>query len=152
MIYKNSHFTRPSILDSNDFNVFDIDNTATSKEASVIHDEFIRSAKHYLSPISTQWANPAIRFFTLKTQWETETAILSSATEIAMHPAYQQIIGMGNVAVPLILSEMKKKPGHWFWALKSITGEDPVSPERRGKIKKMTEVWLNWGKKQGYLV
>jgi hypothetical protein len=152
MIYKNSYFARPSILDSNDFGEFDIDNIATSKEAFIILDESIRSMEHYLSPILTQWANPIIRFFTLKTQWETETAILSSATEIAMHPAYQQIIGMGNVAVPLILSEMKKKPGHWFWALKSITGEDPVSPKQRGKIKEMTEAWLRWGKKQGYLV
>jgi len=47
---------------------------------------------------------------------------------------------------------MKKKSGQWFWALKSITGEDPVSPEKRGRIRDMTQAWLRWGQEQGYLV
>ena len=58
---------------------------------------------------------------------------------------------MGAIAIPFILSELKKKAGHWFWALKSITGEDPVLPEHRGRIKQMAEAWLWWGKKQGYI-
>ncbi|MBI5057248.1 MAG: hypothetical protein HZB61_11610 [Nitrospirae bacterium] len=45
-----------------------------------------------------------VRFQILKLEWESETAHLSSITEISMHPAYQQIIGMGQVAVPFILS------------------------------------------------
>ena len=59
---------------------------------------------------------------------------------------------MGNYAVPLILSELKRKPGHWFWALKAVTGEDPVLPEQRGRIKEMTKAWLQWGHRQGYNV
>ncbi len=106
---------------------------------------------HYFKPLTRQWANPPIRFFNLNSQWEQETAMLSSITEIAMHPSYQQIIGMGPSAIPLILNEMTIKPGHWFWALKSITGEDPVSPEQRGRIKEMTEAWLRWGREQRYL-
>ncbi|MBI4849315.1 MAG: hypothetical protein HY808_12205 [Nitrospirae bacterium] len=78
----------------------------------------------------------------LKLEWESETAYLSSITEISKHPAYQQIIGMGHVAVPFILSEMKRKPDHWFWALRSITGEDPVLPEHRGRLRQMSEDWL----------
>ncbi len=88
----------------------------------------------------------------LKAEWEADTAHLSSVTEIAMHPAYQQIIGMGPIAIPLILSEMKRKPDHWFWALKSITGEDPVLDENRGQILQMTKAWLHWGIEQGYIV
>ncbi|MBM4054477.1 MAG: hypothetical protein FJ264_07370 [Planctomycetes bacterium] len=107
--------------------------------------------EHYFLPISTQQSNPETRFLTLKTQWEADTALLSSVTEIAMHPAYQQIIGMGHTAIRLILLEMKKRPGHWFWALKSITGEDPVLPEQRGRIKEMTRAWLLWGKEHNYL-
>lgn len=102
-------------------------------------------------PFSRQWEYPSIRFQMLKAEWEIETAHLSSITAIAMHPAYQQIIGMGPIVIPFILSEMKNKPGHWFWALKSIAGHDPVLPEYRGRIKQMTEVWLRWGKEQGYL-
>lgn len=135
----------------NKVEVLEFDNTAVGEESTVIYQEYERSSQHYLLPFSRQWANPMIRFYTLKSQWETETAMLSSATEIAIHPAYQQIIGMGPIVIPLILSTMQEKPGHWFWALKSIAGEDPVLPEQRGRIKEMTEAWLCWGKEQGYL-
>ena len=94
--------------------------------------------------------DPIVKFNALKANWESETVHLSSITESAMHPAYQQIIGMGQVAVPFILSEMRKKPDHWFWALRSITGEDPVLPEHRGRLKQMTKDWLKWGREQGY--
>lgn len=87
-----------------------------------------------------------MKFYRLKSQWEAEITFLPSISDIAMHPAYQQIIGLGSVEVPLILREMEKEPGHWFWALKSITGEDPVPPEHRGRINAMTEDWLLWGK------
>ena len=133
-----------------DTEVWDIDDVAMGEESDVISREYKSSLNHFMTPISTQWTNPVTRFLTLKARWESETAVLSSISEIAMHPAYQQIIGMGATAIPLILSEMRKKTGHWFWALKSITGEDPVKPEHRGRIKEMTEAWLRWGKKQGY--
>lgn len=131
---------------------FGINDTAVGEESSKIHDEYKQSIEHYFLPYSRQWADPLTRFLALKAQWEAETSILSSVTEIAMHPAYQQIIGMGPTAIPLILAELKKKPDHWFWALKSIIGEDPVSPEQRGRIKDMVEAWLQWGREQGYLV
>lgn len=105
---------------------------------------------HFLIPYSRQWHDPVVRFITLKKKWEEETTFLSSVTDICMHSAYQQIIGMGPIAIPLILSEMKIKPGHWFWALQAITGENPVSSSQRGRIKQMTESWIRWGKEQGY--
>ena len=133
-----------------DTEVWDIDDVAMGEESAVISREYKSSLNHFLTPISTQWANPVTRFLTLKARWEAETAVLSSISEIVMHPAYQQIIGMGPIVIPLIFAEMRKKPGHWFWALKSITGEDPVKSEQRGRMKEMTEAWLHWGKKQGY--
>ncbi|MBV6519050.1 MAG: hypothetical protein HCAMLNBO_01805 [Candidatus Brocadia fulgida] len=125
--------------------------TAVCSESEKMREEYARTIKHYFLPISTQHANPETRFLTLKAQWEADTAIFSFVTEIALHPAYQQIIGMGNTAIRLILLEMKKRPGHWFWALKSITGEDPVLPEQRGRMKEMAQAWLHWGKEHGYL-
>ena len=77
--------------------------------------------------------------------------MLSSITEIVMHPSYQQIIGMGPAAIPLILLSMRRELNHWFWALSAITGENPVPIEHRGKIKQMTEAWMNWGKRHLYL-
>ena len=127
------------------------DNPGVGQESQFIkryHEDLIT---YYYKPISRQWANPNLRFSNLEKEWEDNTAGLSSITEIAMHPSYQQIIGMGTLALPLIMHEMSIKPNHWFWALKSITGEDPVPPEQRGNIKNMTDAWLNWGQTQGYI-
>src|SRR6266487_3952605 len=51
--------------------------------------------------------------------WRRETVLESSAQRIAMHRAYQQIIGLGPPAVPLILRELRREPNYWFWALTS---------------------------------
>lgn len=91
------------------------------------------------------------RFHNLVRQWKATTLFTSSGTEMALHPAYQQIIGMGKEALPLILGELKREEDHWFWALKSITGEDPVPEADRGSVPKMTAAWLQWAQKHGYL-
>ncbi len=90
------------------------------------------------------------RFNALATQWKADRGPTSFVAEMAMHPAYQQIIGLGMDAVPLLLRELKRNPDHWFWALKSITAEDPVPPEDRGKVDRMARHWLEWGQQRGY--
>lgn len=127
----------------------DVDDMALSEESKEISKACDNFVIHYLQPFSRQSVDISTRFSNLKSQWKNETAMLSSSTKIAMHPAYQQIIGMGKEVIPYILYEMSLKPGHWFWALKSITGEDPVLPEQRGRVKEMTQAWLNWGKSKG---
>ena len=92
----------------------------------------------------------AIVFYSNNPAWKAERGPLSSITAMAMHPAYQRIIGLGPAAVPLLLRELEREPDHWFWALKSITGEDPVSPADRGKLRAMTQAWLNWAEGHGY--
>lgn len=89
-------------------------------------------------------------FFELANQWRRETNHMSIMSDIILHPAYQRIIGMGLDVVPLILRELSKEPDHWFWALRSITGANPVKPEDKGRLKKMAEAWLDWGRQHGY--
>ena len=125
--------------------------TAVGTEGDMIKramERFIMD--YYFIPISRD-SIPSVRFLRLKEKWEEETAFLSSVTDVAMHPSYQGIIGMGPVVIPMILREMAKRPGQWFWALKSISGEDPVPPEQRGNIIEMTKTWLKWGKQRGYI-
>jgi len=86
------------------------------------------------------------RFDELADIWETETRCLSSATQIVLHPAYQQIIGMGPAVLPLILRRLRDSPQHWFWALRAITGEDPIEPQDVGKVSAMTDAWLHWAR------
>lgn len=87
-------------------------------------------------------------FQRLANKWRQETLDYSSLTEIVAHPAYLQIIGMGTAATPLILSELEKKPNHWFVALAAINQTNPVPPTDAGNLKKMTEIWLKWGRER----
>ena len=91
------------------------------------------------------------RFRDLVRVWKEAKVFTSSGTDIALQPAYQQIIGMGKDAIPLILDELRREEDHWFWALKAITGEDPVAPGDRGNLPKMTEAWLRWAEAHSYL-
>jgi len=90
------------------------------------------------------------KFRRLSTQWRSETRLCPTVIEMVTHPAYQQIIGMGRSAVPCILRDLAQKTGHWFWALKAITGEDPVPETDKGNLEKMTQAWLIWGARNGY--
>lgn len=62
---------------------------------------------------------------------------------------YQRIIGMGWPVVPLILEELQREPDQWFWALESITEENPVPPEASGQVRLMVQAWIEWGMQQG---
>ncbi|MBI5865351.1 MAG: hypothetical protein HZB38_12750 [Planctomycetes bacterium] len=89
------------------------------------------------------------RFQRLARQWREDTRWLSSTTDIAMHPAYQAIIGMGPEALPMIVDDLRENAGHWYWALKAISNEDPVPPGDRGAIKRMKAAWLRWAEEKG---
>ena len=76
--------------------------------------------------------------------WKNETQFLSDSHEIAMHRAYQRIIGMGYAAVPLVIEELQMRGGDWFWALSAMTGVDPIPKEDWGNFRQMKAAWLNW--------
>jgi hypothetical protein len=91
------------------------------------------------------------RFRQLARTWIQETEYLSSTVQMAKHPAYQEIIGMGEVAIPLVLAELRRRPDFWFAALRAITGENPVPPQSAGKVQEMAKAWLEWGHARGYV-
>jgi len=91
------------------------------------------------------------RFRQLAAQWKEQSRHMSNPAQMAMLKPYQQIIGMGEAAVPLILAELQQDPDQWFWALEAITQENPVPPEVVGKVRPMAEAWVAWGKRQGYV-
>jgi hypothetical protein len=90
------------------------------------------------------------RFRRLEAAWEAETAFLSDAHRIIEHPAFQEIISLGEAVVPLMLADLEKGPRLWIWALPRITGASPVPPSDAGNIRKMGEAWLRWGREKGY--
>lgn len=99
--------------------------------------------------VAAEAANLETRFHQLADQWRSETRHLSSLSKMALHPAYQKIIGFGQPAIPLILAELQQRPDHWLWALHAISGEDPAQPNVT--FREAVEAWIEWGKQQGYL-
>src|SRR5438874_1625303 len=90
------------------------------------------------------------RFQRLVQRWKRETAHVSNVGKRALHPAYQEIIGMGKGAVPLLLAELSREPDDWFWALHAITGANLVPTASRGNLRAMAEAWVQWGLENGY--
>lgn len=86
----------------------------------------------------------------LYAEWQEGTAFTSSITQIVLHPAYQNIIGMGFDAVPFILDKLKTGPDHWGHALRAITRQDPVPPTAAGDLEAIANTWLLWGREHGY--
>ncbi len=89
------------------------------------------------------------RFRRLEATWTAETGYLSSYTDIVEHPAFREIIRLGEAVVPLMLRDLEERPRLWVWALPEITGADPVPPGEGGNIAKMSEAWLRWGRAKG---
>jgi hypothetical protein len=93
-----------------------------------------------------------VRFHELAERWKRETAHHSNVAKRALHPAYQEIVGMGERVVPLLLAELRREPDDWFWALHAITGANPVSAASRGDVRAMAEAWVKWGMEKGYKI
>ncbi len=91
------------------------------------------------------------RFRSLAKRWKKDTELDSSITRMIRHSAYQEIIGMGEQVVPLLLDELRREPDFWFAALQKITGVDPVPKASAGKINEMTKAWIDWGRDKGLL-
>jgi hypothetical protein len=98
-------------------------------------------------PIVDRDAKKRARFKALVEQWQIERGAQSSITAAAMMPAYQSIIGMGEDAVPFIIAQLEAEgddPDQWFWALRAITGVDPVDASNRGNFQAMARAWISW--------
>ncbi len=91
-------------------------------------------------------------FRALADEWLSETAHLSDPVDKFMHPALVQIIGLGKQSVPMILQEVRKMSGHWFYALEHINRTNPVSPEDQWDVEKTAAAWLEWGRREGLIL
>lgn len=93
------------------------------------------------------------RFRKLVEVWQSERPPSSFLRDLVSHPAYQQIIGLGRPAIPLLFKELQQNPDWWFYALRMITGASPHIPEQSaGKFDDIAKIWLEWGRKHGYII
>lgn len=110
-----------------------------------------KARQHSREPLTRSVAHRSERLERLMEQWRAGTAYTSSWTEMVLHPAYVQIIGMGPAVLPYLLREMQRKPDHWGWALFAITGVNPVPAEHAGDVELIAKAWLRWGRQAGYV-
>ena len=85
------------------------------------------------------------RFLELAEQWQEETRFHSFLADKFAHPAYREIIAMGQPAVPWILRELRAGRGHWIEALERITGEDATTESGCSSRQEAELAWLQWG-------
>ena len=90
------------------------------------------------------------RFAKLVAEWRSGTGGLSSPRAIRSHPAYQQIIAMGEPALRHIFDDLKRNGGWWYPALRALTGQNPVPESAKGNPLLNDEAWLQWGRQNGY--
>lgn len=88
-------------------------------------------------------------FSILAEQWRRDTQHLSQISKKVTHPAYFRIMGMGERVVPLLLEELRDRPGHWFAALKATANVEPVPGGANPSTAR--EAWLDWGRSEGLL-
>lgn len=91
------------------------------------------------------------RFAVLATQLAVDAAGVSAPRRLLRHPAYVEILLMGEDAVPLLLQRLQRPGGRPVWL--SLLGMITTAPPGLGTetTEDATTAWLRWGKKSGYL-
>lgn len=89
-------------------------------------------------------------FYSHLQKWRSETYYVSSSSELQRHPSFRAIVKMGQIVIPLILNDLKRKPSLLSLALGEITGESLVPAEARGNLKAMADSWISWGSRNGF--
>jgi hypothetical protein len=102
--------------------------------------------------IDTSDVDDAIKkdFDLLAEQWHRETRFFPSATKMAMHPAYQGIIALGQDVIPLVLHDLQRTRAHWLWALHVLSRFQDPAPEG-ATFSEAVDAWLEWGENRGLM-
>jgi hypothetical protein len=102
-----------------------------------------------MDELRDKFVNRESEFIRLSDEWKRDTRFHSSLSKKFMHPAYQTIMAMGEQALPFILKELEKSPGHWSYALRFIVQRD-VAENAQG-FEDARNIWLEWGR-QNHLI
>lgn len=91
------------------------------------------------------------KFNRLAGQWRQKTMFMSRAADITSDFTYYQIVGLGPKVIPLILRQVQRGEGHWFLALRALTGDNPVKADDVGSLRKVAQTWVDWGRQRGLI-
>ena len=111
-----------------------------------------------MRPKTSKTAELETTFNKLADKLERQAEYFSFTGQMANHLAHQEIVEMGEEAIPLILRRIEQQGGLWYRALESIAGiPSPAGItilEVEGGYtvdeKEVNAAWLQWGREQGY--
>lgn len=87
------------------------------------------------------------KFEDLKREWLADTSMLSSPRLKYDNENYKEIIKLDSFVLPSIIEDLRENNNDWLFALRTITGIDPVPKEHQGDFELMKEDWLSWAEK-----
>lgn len=114
-------------------------------------DQKIIPVNEFSSTESVSLLSVDDRFRQLADIWRSETSHVSSTTRAISNPNYQAIIKLGWDVVPLMLKDLQNNRGYWYPALYAITGIRPFDRRDAGNVRRMSEAWLDWGRKKNLI-
>lgn len=82
-------------------------------------------------------------------RWSRETSHLSTFSRRRRHPAFRQMLALGNEAIPLALKKMDSGDVFFFLVLDQIVPNPPTT-NVAGDMDAIRSVWLDWGRQRGY--
>ena len=83
-------------------------------------------------------------------KWVQETMFESNGNKIIHNENYQKIIDLGYSVIPNIIDRFKKRPQHWSYALRKITGINLNEAELNGDLELIRQRWLTWAEDNDY--
>lgn len=81
---------------------------------------------------------------------ERKARFASSLEAVAYTDAYQQIVGMGSIALPYVMRSLcEGRSVTWLRALAAITRQDAAAGAET--VEEAVIAWLAWGSRHGYI-
>ncbi len=86
------------------------------------------------------------RIEVLLNQVRQDTAMHSSMRHTLKHPAYLELVGMGERIIPFLFHVATHHGADWtlLCLFAQLSGENPVPPEDAGKFYRIFMHWLKW--------
>ena len=142
----------PTLTDDRDWFVKDYHRPDWNKRFdSTLQDWEIPGAVALLGEVCGPDTSIETRFHELADEWSKSTRHVSSVEDLTSHPSYRQIIRLGWDVVPLLLADLQQNRRFWFPALYAITNVRPFDPSDAGNGRRMTDAWIQWGKRKGFI-
>lgn len=91
-------------------------------------------------------------FYGLLRRWQRETAFYSDPDKITSHPCFLKMVQIANLALPLIIDELRSNPSLLVWVLDDAFADKPYSEEDLGDISAMTNAWIAWAERNEFSV